>query len=269
MTSAIVKILVGLALLYLAALAIAYFAQRRLTYFPDATRIAPAELGLSGVTEETFTAPDGARLVAWYAPARPGQPTLLYFHGNGGGLSGRAYRFERYQKAGFGVLMMSYRGYSGSTGSPSEAANYADARLAYDSLRARGLRPADIVVYGESLGTAVATHLASEVAVAGVVLDAPFTSVPDIGAQTYPFLPVRWLMEERYDNASRITRINAPLLILHGTRDRVVPVTMGRRLSELAREPKRYIEFPAGGHVDLDSYGAVDTVRAWIDQVRK
>jgi uncharacterized protein len=267
--SALVKILVGLALLYLAVLAIAYLAQRRLTYFPNATRFAPAEIGLSGVTEETLTAPDGAKLIAWYAPAPPGRPTLLYFHGNGGGLSGRAYRLERYQKAGFGILMMSYRGYSGSTGSPSEAANYADARLAYDSLRARGLKPADIFVYGESLGSGVATHLATQVPVAGVVLDAPFTSIPDVGAKAYPFLPVRLLMAERYDSASRIARINAPLLILHGTRDRVVPVTMGRRLNELAREPKRYIEFPPGGHVDLDAHGAVDAVRAWVDEVRK
>ena len=267
--STVLKFLVGLALVYLAVVAIAYFAQRRLTYFPNPTRVAPSEVGLKGVTEETLTASDGAKLVAWYAPAPPGRPTLLYFHGNAGGLSGRAYRLQRYQNAGFGMLMLSYRGYSGGSGSPSEAANYADARLAYDSLIARGLKPEQIFLYGESLGSGVATQLATQVPVAGVILDAPYTSLPDVGAGQYPFLPVRVLMSDRYDTASRIASINAPLLILHGTRDRVVPVAMGRRLNELAREPKRYVEFPGGGHVDLDAHGAVDTVRAWVDEVRR
>jgi fermentation-respiration switch protein FrsA (DUF1100 family) len=267
--SLVLKVAIGLALAYAAIVAVAYFAQRRLTYFPNPTRIAPVDVGLKGVTEETLTAADGTRLIAWYAPAPPGRPTLLYFHGNAGGLSGRAYRFQRYQDAGFGIMMLSYRGYSGSDGSPSEAANYADARLAYDSLLARGLKPQDIFLYGESLGSGVATHLASQVLVAGVILDSPFTSIPDVGAEQYPFLPVRWLMTDRYDSASRIARINAPLLILHGARDRVVPVSMGRRLSELAREPKRYVEFPAGGHVDLDAHGAVEVVRAWTDEIRR
>ena len=267
--TALIKIAIGLALVYATVVAIAYLAQRRLTYFPDPTRVVPAEVGLKGVTEETLTAPDGTRLITWYAPAPPGRPTLLYFHGNAGGLSGRSYRFERYRNAGFGVMMLSYRGYSGSSGSPSETANYADARLAYDSLIARGLKPQDIFLYGESLGSGVATQLATQVPVAGVVLDAPYTSIVDVGAAQYPFLPVRLLLTDRYDSASRIARINAPLLILHGARDQVVPVTMGRKLNELAREPKRYVEFPAGGHVDLDGHGAVDVVRAWTDEIRR
>jgi uncharacterized protein len=267
--SAIMKLLAGLAIAYLGVVAIAYMAQRRLTYFPNPARVPPAQTGLSGVSEELLSTPDGARLVAWYAPAPPGRPTLLYFHGNGGGLSGRAMRFQRYQNARFGLLMLSWRGYSGSTGTPSEKSNYADARLAYESLIARGLKPSDIIVYGESLGSGVATHLASEMPVAGVILDAPFTSIADVGAGQYPFLPVRWLMTERYDSASRIARVSAPLLIMHGERDRVVPVAMGRRLHELAREPKRIILFRDGDHIDLDTFGAVDKVRAWIEEIRK
>ena len=267
--STVLKILVGLAVVYLAIVAVAYLAQRRLTYFPNPARVAPAQLGLSGVAEETLSTPDGAQLIAWYAPAPPGRPTLLYFPGNGGSLAGRAMRFQRYQNAGFGILMLSWRGYSGSTGSPSETANYADARLAYDSLIKRGLKPADIFIYGESLGSGVATHLATEVPVAGVILDAPFTSIPDVGADAYPYLPVRLLMSERYDSASRIASINAPLLILHGMRDRVVPFAMGKRLYELAREPKRMVEFASGNHIDLDAHGAVDAVRAWTGEIRK
>ncbi len=267
--SVVLKTVIGLAVVYLAILAIAYLAQRRLTYFPNPARAAPAQLGLVGVTEETLTAPDGAKLIAWTAPAPPGRPTLLYFHGNGGSLAGRAMRFQRYLEARFGLVMLSWRGYSGSTGSPSEASNYADARLAYDSLIKRGIKAGDIFLYGESLGSGVATQLATQVPVAGVILDAPFTSVADVGAGAYPYLPVRLLMSERYDSASRIASINAPLLILHGVRDRVVPMTMGRALYQMAREPKRIVEFPDGGHVDLDSFGAVDTVRTWVGELRK
>lgn len=267
--SSIVKILVGVAILYAATVAIAFLAQRRLTYFPNPARVAPAQHGLNGVTEEVLATPDGAKLIAWYAPAPPGRPTLLYFHGNGGGLSGRAMRFQRYQEAGFGILMLSWRGYSGSTGSPTERNNVADARLAYESLIARGVKPADIILYGESLGSGVAVQLAMEVPVAGVVLDAPYTSIVELGAKAYPYLPVRWLMLDRYESASRIARMSAPLLILHGERDTVVPVAMGRRLYELAREPKKIVVFPNGHHSDLDQHGAVDVVRAWIDEIRK
>lgn len=267
--STVIKILLGLAIAYIAVIAIAYMAQRRLTYFPNTSRVPPEQAGLSGVSEETLTTPDGARLIAWYAPAPPGRPTLLYFHGNGGGLANRAMRLQRYQNAGFGILMLSWRGYSGSTGAPSEAANYADARLAYDHLIAKGLKPTDIIIYGESLGTGVATYLANEVSVAGVVLDAPFTSIPDVGAQEYPYFPVRLMMTERYDSASRIARIPVPVLIMHGARDGVVPTAMGQRLYELAKEPKRIMIFPEGRHSDLDAHGAVDVVLEWAAELKR
>ena len=267
--SGFLKIILYAAIAYGAIVAIAYAAQRKLVYFSDATRIEPARLGLEGVREIELAAPDGARIISWYAPAPPGRPTLLYFHGNGGGLAGRAQRLMRYQNARLGVLIMSWRSYSGSTGSPSERANVADARLAYDHLASLGVMPADIILYGESLGTGVAVQLAMEAPVAGVVLDAPFTSAVDLGAKTYPFLPVRWLMHDRYESARRIAGIGTPLLILHGELDTVVPAAMGRRLHALARQPKKLVVFPGGNHVDLDQHGAVDEVRKWIDEIRK
>jgi uncharacterized protein len=267
--SGVLKIILCAAIVYGAVVAIAYAVQRKLMYFPDATRVEPARLGLEGVREIELTAPDGARIISWYAPAPPGQPTLLYFHGNGGGLSGRAQRLARYQNARLGVFMMSWRGYSGSTGNPSERVNVADARRAYDHLVGLGVKPADIILYGESLGSGVAVQLAVDVPVGGIVLDAPYTSTVDIGAKQYPFLPVRWLMQDRYESARRIARIGKPLLIMHGALDTVIPVAMGRQLYELAREPKKLVVFPRGNHVDLDQHGAVDTLRAWIDELRK
>jgi fermentation-respiration switch protein FrsA (DUF1100 family) len=267
--SGFLKIFLYAAIVYGGVVAIAYAAQRKLMYFPDATRIEPARLGLEGVREIELQAPDGARIIAWYAPAPAGQPTLLYFHGNGGNLAGRALRLARYQNARLGVFMVSWRSYSGSTGIPSERVNVADARLGYDYLTKLGVLPTDIILYGESLGTGVAVQLATSVPVAGVALDAPYTSTVDLGAKAYPFLPVRWLMHDRYESARRIAGISTPLLILHGARDTVIPVAMGQRLHALAREPKKLILFPNGNHVDLDQHGAVDELRKWIDEIRK
>ena len=267
--SGVVKILVYVAIAYVLIVAVAYFAQRKFTYFPNATRVTPAETGLEGFREVELPTPDGERLIAWYAPAPAGRPTLLYFHGNGGGLQNRAMRFQRYQNAGFGILVMSYRGYSGSTGRPSEANNIADARLAYDHLIKQGLKPSDIILYGESLGTGVAVQLAASVPVAGVVLDAPYTSIVEVGAKSYPILPLRWIMVDRYESDKYIDRINAPLLILHGARDPIIPLEMGQRMHELAREPKRIVVFPEGRHIDLDKYGGADIVKAWIEALKR
>jgi uncharacterized protein len=265
----VLRLFVYAAVVYLAIVAVAYFAQRKFTYFPNPARIAPGDAGLVGVQEVELATSDGARLVAWYAPAPPGRPTLLYFHGNGGGLVNRAMRFGRYQHAGLGVFAMSYRGYSGSTGRPTEANIIADARRAYDHLVELGLAPSDIFLYGESLGSGVAVQLATAVPVAGVILDAPYTSIVEAGAKSYPFLPLSWLMVDRYESARRIASINAPLLILHGARDPIIPLEMGQRMHALAREPRKIVVFPEGGHVDLDNYGAVDAVRAWIDEIRR
>ena len=264
--SLLVKIAVtGLCLYLLIGLA-AYLAQRRLMYFPDRARTLPAQAGLIGVEERVLKTPDGARIIAWYGSARPGKPTILYFHGNAGSLAARAPRVERFMGEGWGVYMMSYRGYSGGTGRPTEAANVADARLAYGALLLEGVEPASIVLYGESLGSGVALRIATERPVAGVVLDSPYTSIVDVAALAYPFLPVRLLLADRYESTKYIGQVRAPVLILHGERDAVIPVAMGRELFRLANEPKRLVTFPNGGHSDLylNGNGALEAMQAWI-----
>lgn len=257
------------AALYVLVVAAAWMGQRHLMYIPNATRVAPASLGLAGAVEQVLEAPDGARLVAWRAPAKNGRPTILYFHGNAGNLAGRADRFARYQALGFGLLMMSWRGYSGSTGKPTEASNVADARLAYDTLVAAGVSPKDIVLYGESLGSGVAVQLAAERPVGAIVLDAPYTSIVDVALLSYPYLPVRPLLLDRYESEQHIKRVTAPVLVLHGERDAVIPARMGKDLYRIAPEPKRLVLFPDGGHVDLDNYGAVDVVNTWLETALK
>ena len=192
-------VLVGLAALGALALGAAYFGQRRLIYYPDTVHSLPSEAGLAGVEERVLKTPDGARVVAWYGKAKPGQPTILYFHGNAGSLANRAPRIERFMGEGWGVYMMTYRGYGGGTGKPTEAHNVADARLAYGALVHEGVEPSSIILYGESLGTGIAVRLAAERQVAGVVLDAPYTSLVDVAAGVYPFLPVRLALADRYE----------------------------------------------------------------------
>ena len=254
--------------LYALVVLAAWLGQRRLMYAPDATRYQPSAMGLQGVTEHEVAAPDGVRLVLWKLAPKKGQPTLLYFHGNAGGLGSRADRFARYAQVGLGLVMMSYRGYSGSGGQPSEANNVADAKLVYDRLVKEGVDPKDIYLYGESLGSGVAVQLAVARRVAGLILDAPYSSMVAMAQKTYPFLPVRPLIADRYESDRHIAEVKAPVLVMHGEQDELIPVSMGRDLHAAAANPKDLVIFPAGKHTDLDQHGAVEAVVRWIERLR-
>lgn len=262
-----IKLALVLASAYALIAIAAFVAQRKLMYFPDATRASPASFGFEGVEERVLQAPDGARVVAWFGRARPGRPTILYFHGNAGNLANRSERMRKYLTRGLGVFMMSYRGYSGSTGRPTEANNVADAKRAYDALIAEGVRPEEIVLYGESLGSGVAVQLAAARPVAGVVLDAPYTSIVDVAAGAYPYLPVRPFLFDRYETLHHLPKVDAPLLVVHGEADEVIPVAMGRAVYAAAKGPKEIVTFPGAGHSDHHLFGSGEEILRWIDAV--
>jgi fermentation-respiration switch protein FrsA (DUF1100 family) len=261
-------IVIVFAALYAVALGVMYLAQRRFLYFPDPTRTSPSAAGLFDVEERIIATPDGERIIAWYGKARDGEPTLLYFHGNGGSLESRSGRIRQYLDRGRGVFMMSYRGYSGSSGSPSEVANIADAKLAYEAVRSEGVAAHDIILYGESLGSGIAIAVAAEKPVAGVILDSPFTSIVERAGQLYPWLPVYLFLKDRYESILRIAKVRAPIFIVHGEADDVVPVDMGRRLFEAANEPKEIKIFAGAGHDDHDQHGSFEIINRWIDRLR-
>jgi fermentation-respiration switch protein FrsA (DUF1100 family) len=255
----LIVLLVG----YAGAVALLYVMQRALMYFPDAERISPTEAGLPGAEDTLLDVADGERVVVWHLPPRDDRPVVLYLHGNGGSLVHRAGRFRALTADGTGLVAVDYRGFGGSSGRPTEAGLVIDAEAAFAFAAAR-YAAARITVWGESLGTGVAVALAAERPISRLVLEAPFTSTVDLAARQYPFVPVRWLMKDQFRSDLRIAAVTARLLVLHGARDRIVPIEYGERLFGLAREPKRFLRFSDGQHEDLDSFGALPAVKAFL-----
>jgi hypothetical protein len=243
---------------------VARLMHRYFIYIPDRTRVAPEDAGLRGVQEVTFKGTGGVTLIAWYLPARAGKPTLLYFTGNAGNVADRAGKIATIAGDGYGVFMVNYRRYGGSGGRPTEAKIAADALLAYDCLRAQGVAPQDIVAYGESLGTAVATRLSLHREVQALVLEAPFLSVVDVGLLMWPYLPLKLVMVDQYRTIDHIGEVKVPLFIVHGGRDNVIPLDQARHVFHAAKEPKSFVVVPRAGHNDLFEQGAWVKVRDFL-----
>ena len=194
---------------------------------------------------------------------RPGRdiPSFSIFTATAISSPASSSRFRDIIADGTGVVALSYRGYAGSSGQPSEQGLLRDAAAAYAFTTAR--YSADrIVVWGFSLGSGVAVALAAEQPVGKVILEAPYTSIAEVAASAFPIFPVRLVMRDPFHSDQRIARVKAPLLFMHGARDRTIPIAFGERLFALAHEPKQFVRFPEGGHNDLDDFGATETVAA-------
>jgi uncharacterized protein len=238
------------AALYAAVFVALLLGQRKILYQPDAAEVAPATLGLEAETLRLKTA-DGETLAAWSIAPAPGRPLILYFHGNAGGLDLRVERFRAFAKAGMGVLAIEYRGYAGSTGRPSERGLKLDGEAAYATAIATGVEPKRIVAFGESLGSGVAVAIAARHEVGALVLDSPYSSIADVAAAAYWFVPVRALLRDPFRNDLLIAKVNAPTLIVHGTKDPVVPIRFGEKLFALANPPKAFWRVEGSGHLAL------------------
>jgi uncharacterized protein len=245
--------LVTFGVLYGTALTGLYVFQRDLQYFPTRRDPAPEALGLRNVDRIGLTTADGETLVLWLAPPQDDSPVILFLHGNAGEIADRADRFAFYQSRGFGVAFLSWRGYGGSTGRPSETGLLTDAQTAYDHLRSLGIGPDRIVIVGESLGTGPAVVTAARNSVAAVILEAPYSAAVDIARSTYPWVPVGLLMKDQFRSRDHIAGIQAPVIILHGDNDRVIPPGNGKRLHDLARDPKTFVSLGPVGHEALFS----------------
>ncbi|MDX2159414.1 MAG: alpha/beta hydrolase [Hyphomicrobiaceae bacterium] len=250
---------------YLALAGIMFLGQRRLLYnTADGGALADASgLAIPGSERVEIATADGERLAGWYVSPSAAKPVMLFFHGQGGGLPWMTGRWAALRAAGAGVLAISYRGYPGSTGRPSETGLIRDAEAAHAWLRRRHEANL-IVIHGLSLGSGVAVALAERVEARALILEAPFSAAVDVAADRYPFLPVRWLMLDTFLSRERIGRIRMPVLIVHGARDTVIPIEHGRRLLARANAPKVFVEIAEGGHTSLVRYGLYEHVWRFI-----
>lgn len=256
----------ALLVLYAGILAVLFVTQRSLLYPASDRHTTAASAGLAGFQDLVLPTPDGERLVAWWKPPQPGKALILYFHGNGGSLWNRRLRAQALTASGRGLLMISYRGYSGSTGTPTETGLHTDARTAYDWVT-RSYEPSRLVAYGESLGSGVAVRLASEQPLAGLILDAPYTSTADVAGLTYWYVPVSWLMLDQFRSIEIIKKVQAPILILHGTDDRIIPFALGEQLYAAAPEPKRFVRIDGGSHTRNLEQGGIEAVNDFLAMV--
>ena len=252
---------------YAGGLVALFFAQRSFLFpVPTVARTSPQQAGFSEAEEHMLDTADGEKVIVWHVPARPGHPVVLYFHGNGDFLAGFFGRFHDLIADGTGVVALSYRGYAGSSGHPSERGLFSDAAAAYAFTIAR-YDAARIVVWGFSLGTGVAVALAADKPVGRLILEAPYTSTADVAASLFWYMPVHLVMRDQFRSDERIGRVTVPLLIMHGERDPAIPIRFGERLFALAREPKQFVRFPEGGHENLQNFGAIETARHFINAV--
>ena len=250
---------------YVAFVVFLYLGQRQFLFHPQLAHPSPVAAGLPEAQEVVVDTADGERVIVWLVPPRGEKPVVIYFHGNAEIVAWRAERHRELTAGGIGLVALSYRGYMGSTGSPTEEGLLYDAEAAYQFATSR--YPSNpIVLWGHSLGSGVAVALASRHSVAKVILEAPFSSTADVAAGMFPFVPVRWLMHDQFRSDQRIDAVRAPLLVMHGAGDWVVPIRLGERLFKLAHQPKRFVRFPDGGHDDLDRYGAVAVARRFIEE---
>lgn len=280
------NILVSAAIGYFAIVLLVFLFQSRLVFFPDTARefsATPQTHGLAFESAQIRTA-DGETLHGWWIPAEGGSPTresrtqepptqepptrgsttrgiVLLFHGNAGNISHRIDYAQMFNRMGYACLLVDYRGYGKSSGSPSEEGTYQDALAAWNWLQSRGAKPADVVIAGESLGGGVASWLAAQHPPRALLLMSAFTSIPDLAAKIYPFLPVRLISRITYDNLANLRRIKVPLLVAHSRDDEVVPFAHGEALYAAAGEPKQFLEL-RGGHNEGFIFAREDWVRA-------
>jgi fermentation-respiration switch protein FrsA (DUF1100 family) len=256
----IFAVLVGLYAIFVGAFALG---QRALIYHPSSAEVAP---NFPGVTALRLETEDGERIVAWWRPPpQPGAPVFLFFDGNAGRPENWEGRWQRIVDGGAGFLAVYYRGYSGSTGSPSEQGLYADARAGYDWLLVQGYAPSDIVIHGFSLGSGPAVNLAAERPARALILEAPFTSVVDVVEDYAPYAP-SFVITDRFMSRDKIELVSMPVLIVHGDADTVIPFAQGEQLFALAREPKQFVRMPGSDHATLPRDGLYDHIWPFLDQ---
>lgn len=238
------------------------FLQAKLIYFPSRGYAStPEDVGLT-YEQIQITTSDGIKIIGWYVPHPNAQASILFFHGNAGNMSDRLFDLKQFHLAGYNTLMIDYRGYGESDGKPTEQGTYLDAQAAWKYLTEdRKVSPDHIILFGRSLGGAVAIDLATHHPPAALIVESSFTSLTDIGKIHYPLLPVRWVLRYRYESINKVSQINCPKLFIHGREDRLIPFENGKALFEAASKPKTFLETPGEHNTAGYAYAPEYTVQ--------
>ena len=265
------EVLAASVFLYMCFVAWLYFVQRNLIYNPSMDRVRPSSSANPNMYEISVKTSDGLSLISWYQnPSISHKGIIVFFHGNTGSVADRDEKVKPYIDSGYGVLLVGYRGFGGNPGRPSENGLYEDGRAVLRFLNKNTIPEARWIFYGESLGTAIAVHLAFELSRMGtpiqaLILEAPFTSMSEMAARSYPYIPARYLVKDKFNSLAKISVIQTPLLILHGECDEVVNVDLGKSLFDSAQGPKEGAWFPEAGHNNLYNFGAFKVVLNFLD----
>ena len=234
----LLSILLTTVFIYLFILISVYFYQRNLLYQPNENNYSGDKL-LVSIEEVKIKTKDNIELKSWYHDKNIKEnKTIIFFHGNAGSLENRIHKINHFKDMNINFLLVSWRGFSGNKGKPTENGLYEDARSAVKWLNSKGVKEDKIILYGESLGAGVVTEIAQYKNFAGIILESPFTSMIEVGKDKYPFLPVGLLLKDRYESNKKIKKIKSPILIMHGKVDKVVSFDMGKKMYELANKPK-------------------------------
>ncbi len=234
----LLQIILIIFFIYFLVLVFLYFYQRNLLYHPNENNYSEDKISVD-IENVRIKTSDNIELLGWYHEKNlKDSKTLIFFHGNAGSLENRIHKLNHFRDMNINFLIIAWRGFSGNNGNPSEQGLYEDGKSAIDWLIKKGVSEKNLILYGESLGTGVATHLAQNKNFAGVILETPFTSMIDAAKKFYPYIPVKLLLKDKFENYKKIKNINSPILIMHGEADQLVPFSMGEKIYEIANEPK-------------------------------
>lgn len=251
---------------YLLLLILMFVFQRHLQYHPLGQVGKISDYALDGFSEQILTTTDGKKILTWYKPAPENAKLIIYFHGNAGNISDRAHKFAAFAKAGFGVLAISYHGYAGSEGSPSEGGLIMDSEAALKFALDQNYMMHNLIYFGESLGSGVAIQLAARFDPFAVVLESPYSSIASVAQKTYWFVPVKLLLKDKFDSISFVKKIASPVIIFHGTNDKIVPYSEGEKLFEEISARKKLITVPNAGHLDFSDQFLIDEMNKFFSK---